>query len=67
MRQPSAACSELLANDEYHIEFGGFFTNHVKHAVVALHGLGAPDTAVHAYWDRCDPDSSVSLVTSIAP
>jgi hypothetical protein len=33
---------ETLLNDQsYHIEFNGFLSNHVKHAVVALNGPGA--------------------------
>ncbi len=33
---------ETLLNDQsYHIEFNGFLTNHVKHAVIALKRLEA--------------------------
>jgi hypothetical protein len=33
---------EQLLNDRtYHIEFNGHLSNHVKHAVIALAGLGA--------------------------
>jgi hypothetical protein len=38
----------LLAND---IEFNGYSTNHVKHAIVALDRLEAPETRVQEYWD----------------
>jgi hypothetical protein len=41
----------LLANDAYDIEFNGYLTNHVKHAIVALERLEAPETRVQEYWD----------------
>jgi hypothetical protein len=43
---------ETLLNDQsYHIEFNGFLTNHVKHAVVALNGLGASPKMIKEYYD----------------
>jgi len=43
---------ETLLNDQsYHIEFNGFLTNHVKHAVVALKGLGASPQRIKEYYD----------------
>jgi len=34
---------ETLLNDHsYHIEFNGFLTNHVKHAVIALKPIRGP-------------------------
>ncbi|GMH44380.1 hypothetical protein BSKO_12314 [Bryopsis sp. KO-2023] len=36
-----ALVEDLLATQEYHIEFNGFLTNHLKHAVVALNRLQA--------------------------
>ncbi|WP_342380670.1 questin oxidase family protein [Myxococcus stipitatus] len=42
---------ELLNDQRYHIEFNGHLTNHVKHAVVALVGLGASEQCVRAYYD----------------
>lgn len=43
---------ELLDDRRYHIEFNGHLTNHAKHAVVALAGLGASPRAIKAYYDN---------------
>jgi hypothetical protein len=43
---------ELLNDRTYNIEFNGHLTNHVKHAVVALAGLGAPPEKIKAYYDN---------------
>ncbi len=45
-----AAIDELLNDPTYHIEFNGHLTNHAKHAVVALVGLGASSQKVHSYY-----------------
>jgi hypothetical protein len=45
----------LLDNRQYHIEFHGFLTNHVKHAVVGLHGLEASAERIKHYWNECAP------------
>ncbi|MEE8608766.1 MAG: questin oxidase family protein [Nitrospiraceae bacterium] len=43
---------ERLLNDQsYHIEFNVFLTNHVKHAVIALNGLGASPQRIEDYYD----------------
>ncbi|MEO3868330.1 questin oxidase family protein [Nonomuraea sp. B12E4] len=42
---------ELLDDRTYHIEFNGHLTNHAKHAVIALAGLGVPAAEVRAYYD----------------
>ena len=43
---------ETLLNDQsFHIEFNGFLSNHVKHAVVALNGLGASPKMIKEYRD----------------
>ncbi len=43
---------ERLLNDQsYHIEFNVFLTNHVKHAVIALEGLGASPQKIKDYYD----------------
>ncbi|MCF6475143.1 questin oxidase family protein [Nonomuraea sp. MG754425] len=42
---------ELLDDRSYHIEFNGHLTNHAKHAVVALAGLGVPAGEIKAYYD----------------
>ncbi|TMR35993.1 questin oxidase family protein [Nonomuraea zeae] len=42
---------DLLDDRTYHIEFNGHLTNHAKHAVVALAGLGVPAADVKAYYD----------------
>ncbi len=44
---------ERLLNDQsYHIEFNVFLTNHVKHAVIALEGLGASPQRIQEYYDN---------------
>lgn len=44
--------SRNLLNDRtYDIEFQGYLTNHVKHAVIALERLEASSTRVREYWD----------------
>jgi len=44
---------ETLLNDQsYHIEFNVFLTNHVKHGVVALKGLGASPERIKEYYDN---------------
>jgi len=46
------AVVETLLNDQsYHIEFNGYLTNHVKHAVVALKGLEASPQRIQEYYD----------------
>lgn len=43
---------ETLLNDQsFHIEFNGFLSNHVKHAVIALNGLGASPDMIKEYRD----------------
>ncbi len=43
---------EALLNDQsYHIEFNGFLSNHVKHAVIALNRLGASPQRIQEYYD----------------
>ncbi|CDG20380.1 conserved protein of unknown function [Xenorhabdus poinarii G6] len=44
--------NELLADKQYDIEFNGHLTNHVKHAVIALAGLGVPDKQIAFYYQR---------------
>ncbi|WNG32887.1 questin oxidase family protein [Archangium minus] len=48
----SQVIDELLNDKSYHIEFNGHLTNHVKHAVVALAGLGASAEKIKAYYDN---------------
>jgi hypothetical protein len=48
----STLIDALLSDQTYHIEFNGHLTNHVKHAVVALAGLGAPPQKIKAYYDN---------------
>eukprot|EP00951_Prasinocladus_malaysianus_P049348 scaffold668724_cov59-Prasinocladus_malaysianus.AAC.1 len=47
-----AVVERLLSDDQYHIEFNGYLTNHAKHAIVALHGLDATPKRVQEYWDE---------------
>lgn len=42
----------LLSDPSYDIEFNGYLSNHVKHAVIALHRLQAPPERVEEYWDK---------------
>ncbi|GAA2471388.1 HAD-IA family hydrolase [Streptomyces longisporus] len=44
--------ADLLDDDTYHIEFNGHLTNHIKHAVVALAGLGVDPGRIRAYHDN---------------
>jgi len=48
----SKLVDELLNDQSYHIEFNGHLTNHAKHAVVALAGLGASPQKIKAYYDN---------------
>lgn len=43
---------ELLNDNTYHIEFNGHLTNHSKHAVIALAGLGVCPQKIKAYYDN---------------
>ncbi|MGW2368903.1 questin oxidase family protein [Streptomyces sp. NPDC001667] len=48
-----ATVVEQLLNDRtYHIEFNGHLSNHVKHAVIALDGLGASPEQIKAYYEN---------------
>jgi hypothetical protein len=48
----SESIDQLLNDRTYHIEFNGHLTNHAKHAVVALAGLGASPQRIRAYYDN---------------
>lgn len=49
----SGSLVEDMLNDRtHHIEFNGHLTNHVKHAVVALAGLGVAPERIKAYHDN---------------
>ncbi|HTZ43614.1 MAG TPA: questin oxidase family protein [Jatrophihabitans sp.] len=48
----SALIDDLLADQTYYIEFNGHLTNHVKHAVVALYGIGAGPEEVRRYYEN---------------
>lgn len=41
----------LLADSAFAIEYHGYFTNHAKHAVIALAGLGAGAARIQGYYD----------------
>ncbi|MEH0419636.1 HAD-IA family hydrolase [Streptomyces sp. B21-083] len=43
---------DMLNDRTHHIEFNGHLTNHVKHAVVALAGLGIAPERIKAYHDN---------------
>ncbi|MGH3623160.1 MAG: questin oxidase family protein [Sciscionella sp.] len=48
----SAVVDQLLNDRTYHIEFNGHLTNHAKHAVVALAGLGVAPQKIKTYYDN---------------
>jgi hypothetical protein len=48
---PRLDVEELLDDRSYDIEFNGHLTNHAKHAVIALGGLGASPERIRAYYD----------------
>jgi hypothetical protein len=48
----SRSIEELLNDKSHHIEFNGHLTNHVKHAVVALVGLGASPDTIQSYYEN---------------
>ena len=50
-QQESRLVETLLDDQSYHIEFNGFLTNHAKHAVIALHRLGASPQRIQEYYD----------------
>eukprot|EP00039_Didymoeca_costata_P029589 m.25340 g.25340 ORF g.25340 m.25340 type:complete len:108 (+) comp7698_c0_seq1:154-477(+) len=64
----------LLADRQYEMEFHGFLTNHAKHAVIALAGLGASPARIEEYWNsytsetpygiRLDPSSTPKVQLS---
>jgi len=41
----------LLVDKTLYIEFQGYLSNHVKHAIVALDKLEAPAERIQGYWD----------------
>ncbi|XP_062517872.1 uncharacterized protein LOC134193100 [Corticium candelabrum] len=43
---------EGLGTNVYHIEFGGFLTNHLMHGVVALFGLGASEAKIKSFTQQ---------------
>lgn len=45
-----ANVADLLDDRTHHIEFNGHLTNHVKHAVVALAAIGAPEQRIRDYY-----------------
>lgn len=54
----SNVVEKLLSDQSYDIEFNTFLSNHVKHAVVALEGLGASPERIKEYYDtyaECTP------------
>jgi hypothetical protein len=48
----SAVVDDLLSDRTYHIEFNGHLTNHAKHAVIALAGIGAPVERIRSYYEN---------------
>ena len=43
---------QMLDDKSFHIEFHGYLSNHAKHAVIALNGLGAPAGDIAAYVEQ---------------
>ncbi|EJL6706345.1 questin oxidase family protein [Vibrio cholerae] len=44
--------NQLLNDKTYDIEFNGHLTNHIKHAVIALEGLGIPSSRIQEYYEN---------------
>ena len=44
--------AQMLDDQSFHIEFNGFLSNHAKHAVIALNGLGASAQDIEEYRDE---------------
>jgi len=42
----------LLSDKSFDIEFQGYLSNHVKHAIIALDRLDAPASRLQGYWDE---------------
>ena len=51
MKSHSTQIDRMLGDESFHIEFHGYLSNHAKHAVIALHGLGATDDDISAYLE----------------
>ena len=68
MRHPlDRTARTLLANRSYDIEFHGYLTNHVKHAMVALNGLEAPPSRLQDYWDQYTAETPYGLTLDVIP
>ncbi|MBU2706131.1 questin oxidase family protein [Zooshikella marina] len=52
MTDDKSIINELLNDKQYHIEFNGHLTNHVKHAVVALAGMNIPAQKIKDYYEN---------------
>ena len=48
----SPVAQALLNDNKYDIEFHGYLSNHVKHAIIALDKLHAPDKRIQGYWEE---------------
>ena len=70
--------AQMLDDQSFHIEFNGFLSNHAKHAVIALNGLGASAQDIEEYRDEyarttygvgLEPpkESNVDISWSLAP
>lgn len=44
--------NQLLNDKTYDTEFNGHLTNHIKHAVIALDGLGIPSSRIQEYYEN---------------
>ncbi len=46
-------CVDAMLDDKsFYIEFHGYLSNHAKHAVIALNGLGTPAGDIAAYVEE---------------
>ena len=52
MTEHNTRVDEMLGDKSFHIEFHGYLSNHAKHAVIALNGLGAPAEDIAAYVEE---------------
>lgn len=51
----------LLVNKDFDIEFNGYLSNHVKHAIIALQGLDASDDRIQGYWDSYTKETPYNI------
>jgi hypothetical protein len=58
---------KLLSDQSFHMEFNKYLSNHAKHAVVALQGLGAPSEVIQRYWTWCEVTVYLAKPATLCP